>query len=235
MKNKIKPIFTGNEKTATAKFLHFLMNVGFLPLTVDEKEANVKFKLWSKSTMFHVLILSVYFGLVFFYFLVALGGNVFGTVNTHLTAVEMISLWASCLSHISIIFPFTIAKGFSSASIPASLILNPNQTFPKHGTRTILATGISVLGGVMFVTGFMIRLNFPTDLFWKMGIIQFCQILYIISFWTLSTFIAETLTQNLMSKKREYQNLRLVISFYLLKLSRLNRIERYILKLFHLP
>ena len=218
MKNKIRPIFTGNEKTATAKFLHFLMNVGFLPLTVDEKEANVKFKLWSKSTMFHVLILSVYFGLVFFYFLVALGGNVFGTVNTHLTAVEMISLWASCLSHISIIFPITIAKGLSSASIPASLILNPNQSFPKHGARTILATGVSVLGGVLFVTGFMIKLNFPTDLFWKGVIITLCQNLYIISFWTLSTFMVETLTQNLMPKKMEYQNLRLMMNSYLLTL-----------------
>ena len=191
----------------TSKFMHMLMKVGFLPLTVDEREDKVKFKLWSKSTMFHILILSMYFGVIFLYATMFSAANLFDKIRTQLTTIETTSLWGSCLSHLSITFPIIIAKGLSSASTPASLLLNPTLKFPKHAKSTIVATGVSVLGGVLFVTAFLIKTSVPCYMFWKGILLNFFISLHVITFWTLSAFIVETLTYNLMSRK--HHNLRL--------------------------
>ena len=147
--------------TKTSVFIKFLVKICFLPITLDEAEGVIRFKLISKKTLTHV---AIYGGL---YLLITsidasilMGEDILPKIaqQNKLDTFSLISLW---VTNISIIFPLLLSIGLNKMDI--RMVWNERLPFPKHGVTAIVSHFLAVMGFFAAAMGYVTALEIPVD------------------------------------------------------------------------
>ena len=146
--------------TKTSVFIKFLIKICFLPITLEEAEGVVRFKLLSKKTLAHVLI---YWGL---YLLMSISLSVLSigkalSIIAEQNILETFSIAAGNISTVAFIFPLLLSRGLDNMDI--RMVWNERLPFPKHGVKAIVSHFLVVIGYFAAFWGYLTPLNIPLE------------------------------------------------------------------------
>ena len=137
--------------TKTSVFIRFLIKVCFLPITLDENEQRIGFRLISWRSLAYV---TIYIGL----------GLLSVVPMNYILDEDSISNWRdgnvvetttmslNNILYISLIFPLLLAKGLNN--INTKMVLNERLLFPKHGIKNIISFFGTIIGTVAAMIAF---------------------------------------------------------------------------------
>ena len=146
--------------TKTSVFMKFLTKISFFPITLDEAEGVIRFKLISKKTLAHVLI---YWGLLLLIMSIMgaqMDVKVLSTIAEQ-NVFETFSIMAGNISYISIMFPLLLCSGLNNMDI--RMVWKERLPFPKHGVKAIVTHFGTVIGYFAAFWGYLTPLDIPLE------------------------------------------------------------------------
>ena len=155
-------------RTKTSVFIRFLIRVCFLPITLEEKDQRIGFKLISGRGLVYIVI---YIGMGLLAMLslnLVLDRDTLSKI-TDGNVVETYTIFFSNIFYISYIFPLLLAKGLNKTSVKIGW--NERLPFPTHGVKSIISYFCSTLGSVAALVGFLLQFDVPHSYLTKICLI----------------------------------------------------------------
>ena len=144
-------------RTKTSVFIRFLIKVCFLPITLEENDQRIGFKLISRRGLAYIVIYIIGLGLMAMLSLNLIVDEDTLSKMADENAVETYSIFFSNIFYISLIFPLLLAKGLNKTSVKIGW--NEGLPFPKHGVKSIISYFCSTLGAVAAMVGFLLQFD----------------------------------------------------------------------------
>ena len=190
-------IMVKKDVSTTARFLRFMVKIFLLPLTVDKQKNEVRFKVWSKPLIFHVIIYWVPFLAIgtYAWYLDEKTGFI-ASLATRYTPIEEHTAFMTYLQQITMILPALTCYKFGRNKLRAALFCGSTR-FPKHAWYNIASICFQFSGSLAHIYAMHSWYNFPDGIFLVVILLYGFGCFIIAIFWSLSAFLVEVSMENL--------------------------------------
>ena len=169
------------EKSKTTIFLQFLLKIFLIPLTIEPIKNEIRFKFWSKPTMFHIMLYWIPFFAIEIYTLYL--GRVSGLthhIESNSSTIEIYSNWMVYITQLSMFLPLMTCYRIGQKKLSADLFLGYAHC-PRHAWYNFLAIFLQFFGSLAHMFTFVYTCDLEDDMY-----ITFL-LLYIITLFINST------------------------------------------------
>ena len=183
--------------STTATFLRCMVKIFLVPLTVDKQKNEVRFNVWSKPFMFHVILYWVPFLAIgaYAWYLVEKSGFL-ASLATRYTPIEEHTAFMTYLQQITMILPALTCYKFGRSKLRAALFCGSTR-FPRHTWYNIASICFQFSGSLAHIYALHSWYNFPDGIFLIVFLLYGFGCFIIAIFWSLSAFLVEVSMENL--------------------------------------
>ena len=142
-------------------FIKFLVKIRYLPVTINEEERKIRFRLMSTRTWTHFGLYFVSYSLWTTFYVVYLWDPENLDKISEKNIIETFSTNSGTASAMALFFPLVLARGLDNVNLEA--FWDNQLPFPKHGVKTLLSYLWMLTGSGVAQLGYILQFDFTSD------------------------------------------------------------------------
>ena len=199
--NDNKETIRKREKSKTTIFLQFLLKIFLIPLTIEPIKNEIRFKFWSKPTMFHIMLYWIPFFAIEIYTLYL--GRVSGLthhIESNSSTIEIYSNWMVYITQLSMFLPLMTCYRIGKKNLSADLFLGYAHC-PRNAWYNFLAIFLQFFGSLAHMFTLVYTCDLEDDMYITFLVLYIIILFINAIFWALSAFFVEIWMENLFIRK----------------------------------